>query len=200
MGHPLKQINEIAYSWASYMEKIQSDISSHLLNTEEGCILVDPVLPEEGGIESLLQVAKPEAIVLLNHHHVRDSLKFREELSIPILISEKARGLISFEPDRTFEDGEELPGGFKALSLGIPSPSETAIVGYHTLVIGDSLINVEASRGLSLLPVEFSPGLDHQELKKALQTLLVYFFEAILFGHGTAITEDALDKMVAVVA
>ncbi len=103
--------------------------------------------------------------------------------------------------DRTFNDDDVLPGGFRA--IGIPdhkSPGETALYLEQSrgiVFIGDAVIGRPPGK-LSLLPPDKFK--DIRRAKEGLKALLRHPFESLLLGDGASIPiggRAALERLLA---
>ena len=86
MGFALKKFSDNLSTWATHVEKLQSDIYSHMVTTPEGKVLIDPVTPEDGNFETIVSQGPFDAIILLNEHHIRDAAVFKEKTNAPIYL------------------------------------------------------------------------------------------------------------------
>jgi len=98
--------------------------------------------------------------------------------------------------DKTYKDGELLPGGLWVIHLkDMKSPGESALfldMGKGYLIVGDALIGRQAGQ-LNLLPAE--KFADVNKAKASLTRLLKYNFDAILVGDGTSILAGAKEAV-----
>src|SRR5205823_6361522 len=92
-------------------------------------VLIDPLVPEEAGIEWFSsRPQQPRAVVLSNRHHLRHAPRFREAFGCRILCNRL--GLYEFsegEPVDGFDPGETLPGPLVAHELGGICSDDTAL-------------------------------------------------------------------------
>ncbi|RME82299.1 MAG: hypothetical protein D6785_08015 [Planctomycetota bacterium] len=195
MTELLTPINSIAFSWKVFLPHINSYGFSHLLKTDEGCLLVDPLKGDREIFKEIESIGKPDGIVILNQHHWRDGEEFASYFKAPIFLSNKAPSELQSKANQLIENGKELPGGFQALDIGQPTSSEMALIGWRTLVFGDCLVNIPSMGGVMIIPEQYAPQINRLELKKTLKNLLVYQFETLLFGHGPAVQSGALETL-----
>lgn len=187
----LHQPHPLVYSWWVHSPRLQAPLVSHLLCTEEGKILVDPIAFSSPSFwESLSSKGKLDAVVVLNQHHIRDAYLFAQRLNVPVFLPS---GVSRESGALEYRAQQELPGGFLAIPLAQPTPTEMALVGYQILVVADALVHLEEVGGLSLLPPPFCK--DQGPLKEAVKSLLVYQFDSIFFGHGTPLLEGAYQRL-----
>ena len=182
------------FHWSVVHERYGITIHSSFLR-EEG-VLIDPSVPG-AGLDVFDKVGKPRHVILTNRHHYRHSGRFAERFGVDVRchragLHEFTRG----ERVASFEHGDELPGGIRALAVGVLCPEETA---FHLppaaaggpsrggiLAMGDAVIRDEAS-ALAFVPDEYM-GEDAAEVKRGLRRvfrkLVEQPFETLLLAHG----------------
>ncbi len=191
------------FAWTAYHERIERDVSSYFVGGE-AATLIDPKLPE-GGLEAIEAIGRPQAIVLTNRHHLRDSERLAEAFDCPILCHED--GLHEFSgggPSVTaFRFGEELRPGVEALEVGAITPEETALhidVAGGAMAFADGIIRYGGEIGF--VP-DFLLGDDPEAVKRgvreSVRRLLEHDFDTVLFAHGDPIVgggKAALERFV----
>ena len=196
----MSQISEIlpkVFTWSEFSQEKQLNFNGHYLIRNQESVLIDPSELNTEGFAELRQFISAhssvslKAILLTNVHHDRMSQKLKGLLSIPVLINEKDRELLEFEPDDTFQDGQELFCGLKAIQFSDQkTPGETGF--FHEkdkfLVVGDALIG-RASGKVDLLPAEKYK--DANRAKKGLEILKNLNFNTLLVGDGESILNEA---------
>ena len=131
-------MDEIApgvWHWTALRETIGSQVSSYYLAEER--VAIDPLLPP--GRPDWFQ---PEHVLLTCRHHDRDAW----QLGCPVWVM--AQGAYELEGRgeiRTYEWGDELPGGVVAHEVDALSPDETALysAAHRALAVGDGVIRWE---------------------------------------------------------
>src|SRR5205085_9547260 len=97
-------------------------------------------------------------------------------------------------PDKTFRDGELLPGGIWVIHLGdMKSPGESVLFlerGKGCLIVGDAVIGKPAGQ-LNLLPAD--KFADAAKARDSLKRLLKYQFDMVLVGDGASILTGGKD-------
>jgi glyoxylase-like metal-dependent hydrolase (beta-lactamase superfamily II) len=103
--------------------------------------------------------------------------------------------------DKTFKDGELLPGGIWVVQLPHQkSPGESALFlqqGKGVLLVGDGVIGHPAGTLRLLSPEKYS---SIAQAREGLRRLLKYAFDSLLVGDGTSILTGAkpvLEQMLA---
>ncbi|MEJ2231154.1 MAG: hypothetical protein P8X46_08235, partial [Nitrospirales bacterium] len=94
--------------------------------------------------------------------------------------------------DKTFKDGELLPGGIWVVQLSHQkSPGESALFlqqGKGVLLVGDGVIG-HPPGSLRLLPPERYANV--AQAREGLRRLLKYTFDSLLVGDGASILTEA---------
>ncbi len=187
----MNQLLPDLFAWTAFHERIEREVSSYFV-AGETATLIDPKLPE-GGIEAVGAIGRPQAIVLSNRHHLRDSERLVEAFGCPILCHED--GLHEFAdggPSVTaFRFGDELRPGVRALEVGAITPEETALhidVGGGALAFADAIIRYGGEIGFVPDPLlGDDPEAVKRGVRESVRRLLEHDFETVLFAHGDPI-------------
>lgn len=181
--------------WKKHHPNIGTEVSSYYLVEER--VLIDPMEPEEG-LDALRESGEPEAILLSNRHHYRDTAKFVEAFGCSVHASRP--GMHEFdsgEPVEPFDFGDELPGGVRAYEAGAICPDDTAlhVPARSALSVADGVINYG---GLGFVPEEHL-GDDPESVKRAIResyaALLELDFDNLLVAHGDPVVGGAKDAL-----
>ncbi len=188
----MKQILPRIWQWSWFSEEKQIEFNGHFLETGEHRILVDPPLMSAGDMAQIRHGDPVDYIVLTNRDHQREADVYKKEFNCQLMIPEKDSGEMSVQADKTFKDGELLPGGMWVIQLqDQKSPGESALflqTGKGILLVGDALIGKPAG-SLSLLASE--KYADIAKAREGLRRLLKYNFDSLLVGDGTPILQEA---------
>ena len=192
--------------WATFHEGIGERVHSHL--HVPSATLFDPRVPDEGGVEAVGAVARPERIVLTNRHHLRHARDFVAAFGCEVLCHDA--GLHEFVGGsgpavRGFEFGARLAPGVTALEVAVLTPEETAIrldAGPGALLFADAVIHP----GGGELAFVSDPllGDDPPAIKAGLRRAFARLLDeqdvdALLFAHGEPIPSGgraALERFV----
>jgi hypothetical protein len=174
--------------WTAFRETLGTRVSSYYV--EPAGVLIDPMIPEEGGIEALAALpVGPEQIILTNRRHRRHSSEIASALDIPVRVPAKAMAQFADEPRaRRYEDRDEVAPGITAVVIGKIAPDETVLYLAHergAIAFGDSLTRHAGVLGFfsdELLGAH--PQRKQAGLRDAFRGLLVRDFDALLFAHG----------------
>ncbi len=179
-------------TWSWFSEDKQIEFNGHLLDVGEHRILVDPPPLPAADLAQLTQAGPVDYILLTNRDHEREAATYQHALNTRIYVPEADAPAMSVTPDKTFADGELLPGGIWVIRLsGQKSPGESALFlqqGRGILIVGDALLGKPAG-SVSLLPAE--KYADPAKARDGLRRLLKYQFDALLVGDGTSVMAGA---------
>ena len=151
-------------------------------------VVINPLRLEEPALRELGDVT---AVLLTSSSHVRAAAHYREATGAALWAPAEA-DLGELEPDETFTEGNEVPGGLRVIGLPGPRDGESAFYlkrGEGVMIIGDALMNIGGSGGLQVLPKQHNR--DPARTRQSLRKLLDYNFEAMLFAHGDPIRRGA---------
>ncbi len=160
--------------------------SSHAVETDTGCVLIDPV---RLAAEAFASLPQPAAILLNAKTHQRSAWRYRTELGIEVWLPEDAPEADE-EPDRRFREGDFLPGGLRAVRTPGPErPHYSFLLEREPGVLFCSdLISNEGARDLRFVPAEYHE--DPDETRRSVERLLDLPFTVLCLDHGAPVTED----------
>lgn len=188
----MKQIAPGIQQWSFFSEEKQLDFNGLLLTVNDHCILVDPPPLEPADRALIKNGAQVDYIVLTNRDHAREAEACRRDFKAKVYAPAADAPLMDVSADKTFQDGELLPGGLWVIHLlGMKSPGESALFldrGKGILILGDALIGKPPGH-LSMLSPEKFP--DFAKAKEGLHRLLKYNFDTVLVGDGTSVLTGA---------
>lgn len=184
----LPQISE----WSWFSEEKQMNFNGHLLAVGEHRILVDPPPMNASDLAMTRQGGSPDYIILTNRDHEREAGQFRKEFHCQIMAPELDAKDMGLPIDKTFKDGELLPGGIWVVQLSHQkSPGESALFlqqGKGVLIVGDGLVGHPPGSLRLLSPEKYS---SITQAREGLRRLLKYAFDSLLVGDGTSILTGA---------
>lgn len=166
-------------------------VSSYWL--EQSGVLIDPLLSEQAGIgwfES--RPTPPQAVVLANRHHYRDSERIHEHFGCQVHVPNA--GLHAFT-DRAhvvgYEPGDELPGGLAPFVIGSLSPDEDGLYldSAAAIWVGDTIVRSPTDPESRIGWVTDSLMDDPEQTKDGLlqafsEALDDHRFEHLMLAHG----------------
>ena len=189
----MEEIAPGVWHWTALRESIGSEVSSYYLAGER--VVIDPMLPAERP-----EWFRPEHALLTCRHHDRDAWQLGCEVWV---VAQGAHALAGRGDFRTYEWGDELPGGVHAHEVDALSPDETAlyIPAHRALAVGDGVIRWEADGPLDFVPDRYmdDPERDKAGLRAAYERLLGLDFDRLLLAHGNPIVDGAKERLRALV-
>ena len=188
----MKALLPSIWEWSWFSEEKQINFNGHFLTVGEHRIIVDP--PPMNTIDSrfVQQEGPVDYIIVTNRDHVREAGQLREEFHCTVMAPELDAKEMSISIDKTFKDGELLPGGIWVVQLAHQkSPGESALfleTGKGILIVGDAVIGYPAG-SLRLLPPEKYAEIG--QAREGLRRLLKYNFDSLIVGDGASIVTAA---------
>ncbi len=184
----MKPIAPGIQQWSCFSQDKQLDFNGLLLTVNDHCILVDPPPMEAADRVLVLNAPSVDYILLTNRDHVREAEACRRDFNAKVYAPAADAPLMEIAVDKTYQDGELLPGGIWVIHLAdMKSPGESALFldrGKGYVILGDALIGKPAGR-LNLLPAD--KFADAAKAREGLTRLLKYNFDTVLVGDGTSI-------------
>ncbi|MFZ1745190.1 MAG: hypothetical protein WAU17_04660 [Nitrospirales bacterium] len=189
------------FHWRVAHPDIQIEVDSYYVSCLHPAFLIDPLVPQEG-TDWFRERAAPQHIYLTNRLHDRHCRQFIKNFGVTVWCHEA--GLHEFADGNLavtgFRFGDELPGGVRALKVGILCPEETALLlpsAGGVLFNGDAIINEDGELG-------FVPdtliGDDPSAVKRGLKAAFLQIcqqetFNHLLFAHGDPIIGGGKDTL-----
>jgi glyoxylase-like metal-dependent hydrolase (beta-lactamase superfamily II) len=170
------------WHWSISDERIGGFISAaHAAST----VLIDPLPLAPEAFERLGPVS---AIVLTCGSHQRSSWRLRGELGVPVWAPALSKE-IDEEPDERYGDGDELPGGLRAVfTPGAGTTQHTLLLTSPSVAFVPDLLLRPAGESLAVLPDKWAH--DPQQMRESLRKVLDLDFEVLCLGHGAPVTDD----------
>ena len=197
----MKEILPGIFTWHEFSEEKKLNFNGYLIVSTEGSVLIDPPeITEDDFAELEILVNKNSksplrAILLTNVHHERECDGMRKKFGVPVLINEKDDAGLERKANKTFSDGDTLPGGFRTFKFeNQKSPGESAffLKDRGIMILGDALIGKIPGK-LNMLPHD--KYRDPKLAKRGLNKLLDYEFESLLLGDGESILKNAKEAV-----
>lgn len=179
------------WHWSTPNPKIGGQpVSSYWLASG---VLIDPLTPPGDGLDWFAaQPIPPQAVVLSNRHHYRDSGAIHARFGCPVHVP--AAGLHEFtdgQPVRGYTPGEALPGGLIGHEVGSLSPDDGALAlrSAGALWLADTVVRAPADPDAEIGWVADFLMDDPERTKRGLLVALSRLldevhFEHLLLAHG----------------
>ena len=181
--------------WYAFDPSVKADLFSTAVSTEEGTIVIDPIVLGSSDLSRLHAKAPIAAIIVTSQNHWRASEQLARQFSVPILAHAAAQlenVSAAFVP---VVDGERLESGLEIMAIEGAAPGEITIFSEldgGSLFIGDALINVDPY-GFTFLPPQYCA--DHRAMRRSLRRLANRQVKRIFFAHGLPITTAATSRL-----
>jgi len=184
----LREILPGIYQWSWFSQEKGYDFNGHLVVSGAERAMIDPPPLSEEDRTRLQKLGPIDCIVLTNRDHVREAEAYRTKFKTIVLAPEADAPLMEIKIDRTFKDGDLLPGGIKAIHVPDgKSPGESALFldrGKGILILGDALIGKSPGKLNQMPPEKYK---NPSKAREGIRVLLNYSFDSILVGDGASI-------------
>jgi|tagenome__1003787_1003787.scaffolds.fasta_scaffold20986849_9 hypothetical protein len=154
--------------------------SSHLIDSPGGAVMVDPVRLADS---ELARLPAPAAILLTSKGHQRAAWRYRRELGAPVWLP-AGTPEPDEQPDDRYGDGDELPGGFRAVLTPGPAAVHFCLLrpGDDGILVCADLLMGDPDSGLRFGPFEYHE--DPDATVRSVEGLLELDFDLLLLAHG----------------
>jgi hypothetical protein len=183
------------YHWTAVHPAIGVRVSSYYLVQERVLIdplLPDPLLPDSDGLAWLRAHGPPQHILLTNRLHSRHSAKLVAAFGCAVWCNRAGlHNMAAALNARSFVPGDALPGGARAIKIGVLCPDESALLlpSVRAAAVADGVVRAGAG------PLDFVPdglladdpgevGKIKRGLKAAYRRLAREDFDHLLLAHG----------------
>jgi glyoxylase-like metal-dependent hydrolase (beta-lactamase superfamily II) len=207
------QVVEIAnglWRWTGYHEEWQEDVGSVYVETGDGVVLIDPIVPPEDtdrfwrALDRDVQRAGGRVDVLVTvFWHTRHAATMVERYEARVWAPSRGRSAIERRAGTVtdvFRRGDPLPGGIDALPTARAAEVVFWIPQHRALVPGDVLLG-DKKGGVRMCPESWLPeGKGHAELRASLRPLLELPVERVLVSHGEPVLSGGREALAAALA
>lgn len=190
--------------WTAPHPRIGFEVSSYWL--EPAGVLVDPLIPPEGGLEWFAaRPTAPTAIVLSNRHHTRQSAEFVERFGCSVYaprsgMHEPAVSALAAQP---YVPGDVLPGGLVVHEIGSLCPDDMALFlpAAEAAFFADGVVlggTPDAERRLGFVPdslMDDPPGTKRGLLESLARLLDEAGFRHVLCAHGGPLLDSGREEL-----
>ena len=186
-------MNEIlpgVFHWIARHPRIGAKVSSYFV-AESGTVL-DPMVPQDVGLDWFDGDRVVQALALTNRHHDREAAAFCEHFGLAAVLVPES-GLHEFEDKdldvRGYAPGEEIIPGILAHEVGAICPDDTAleIRSAGALALADGLVHAGGRVRFVQDALMDDPPETKRGLARSLEELLTVDFDTLLFAHGEPI-------------
>jgi glyoxylase-like metal-dependent hydrolase (beta-lactamase superfamily II) len=196
VAESVEEVLRGVWSWSVHDERIDFVSTAHAVTSAEGVVLIDPLPLLDDALAGLGDI---HAICLTAGTHQRSAWRYRRKLEVPVYAPALSR-LIEEEPDERYGDGDELPGGLRAVfTPGAGTTQHTFLLDGDGGVafVPDLFANV-AGQGLAIVGEDEMP--DPAEARRSIRKLLDLPFTVLCLDHGPPVTNDPKTAVSALLA
>ena len=194
------QIDKGLWRWTGYHEEWKEDVGSVFCETEDGVVLVDPLVPskdEERFWRALdrdvRRVGGQVHVLVTVFWHVRSTGAIVDRYPTRVWAPSTSRAAVerrSGVVTDVFRPGEGLPGEIESRHTARRTEVVFWIPQHRALVPGDVLLG-DGAGGVRMCPESWLPEKTGQpELAASLRPLLELPVERILVSHGEPVLDD----------
>ena len=182
------------WRWTAHHEEWNEDVGCTFVNTEDGVVLIDPLVPTEDdarfwkALDRDVKRAKGRVHVFVTvFWHTRSAAAMRERYDARIWAPKSGKAAIARRAGVVtdpFAIGDELPGGIEACRTARAAEVVYWVPEHSALVPGDVLIG-DGKGGAKMCPESWLPdSKTHRDLAASLRPLLDLPVRRILVSHG----------------
>jgi glyoxylase-like metal-dependent hydrolase (beta-lactamase superfamily II) len=199
------------WRWTGYHEEWEENVGCVFLETADGAIVIDPLVPPEdpghflAALDRDVERADGRLHVLVTvFWHARSTAALVERYGAEVWAPGRGRSAVARRAGTVthpFRSQDPLPGGIRAFATARAAEVVYWLPEHAALVPGDVLLGEGAKgggtrkagpRGLRMCPESWLPeGKTHAQLAESLRPLLDLPVERVLVSHGEPVLEDA---------
>ena len=188
------QIGPGLWRWTGWHEEWKQDVGSVYVETPDGVVLIDPIVPPEDterfwkALDADVKRVGGQVHVLVSvFWHTRDAKQMVERYRARVWAPRRGRPAIERRAGvvtDAFAPGDALPGSVQALPTARAAEVVYWIPEHHALVPGDVLLT-DKHGGIRLCPASWLPAsVDQPKLAESLRPLLDLPVQRVLLSHG----------------
>ncbi len=182
------------WRWTGYHEEWKEDVGCVYCATEDGVVLVDPLVPPEDADgfwkaldRDVRRLKVPVHVLVTVFWHTRSAAEMVERYDARLWAPTAGKAAVSRRAgDVTdpFSPDDRIPGGLKAYRTARAAEVVYWIPKHSALVPGDVLLG-DGTGGVRMCPESWLPASKtHPDLAASLRPLLDLPIERILVSHG----------------
>jgi glyoxylase-like metal-dependent hydrolase (beta-lactamase superfamily II) len=182
------------WRWTGYHEEWRQDVGCVYLETPDGVVLVDPLVPPEDTARfwkaldrDVKRAGVPVHVLVTVFWHTRSAEAMVERYGARVWAASGARAAIARRAGVVtdpFRPGDQLPGGIQAWRTAKSAEVVFWVPEHSALVPGDALLG-DGKRGVKMCPESWLQGSKtHRDLAASLRPLLDLPVRRVLVSHG----------------
>lgn len=189
------------WRWTGFHEEWREDVGSVYCETEDGVVLVDPIVPSEDTDRfwraldrDVRKMDAPVHVLVTVFWHTRGAAAMVERYGARVWAPRAGKAAIARRAGAVtnpYAPTDPLPGGLQAFGTARAAEVVYWIPSHGALVPGDVLIG-DGQGGIRLCPESWLPSArKHADLAVSLGPLLDLAVERILVSHGEPVLSGA---------
>ena len=201
------QIAPGLWRWTGWHEEWKEDVGSVYVETRDGVVLIDPIVPPEDterfwrALDGDVERVGGEVHVLVTvFWHTRDAKTMVGRYQARVWAPRRGRPAIERRAGvvtDAFAPGDALPGDLQPLPTARAAEVVYWVPGHGALVPGDVLLT-DKQGGIRLCPASWLPeSVDQRTLAESLRPVLDLPVERVLLSHGAPVLEGAKPALAA---
>ena len=191
------KVEELApglWRWTGYHEEWKQDVGCLSMETSDGLVLIDPLVPPADAGRFLTALDRDVTrlggtvhVLITVYYHARSAGELIQRYGGRLWASSRARAAIARragDPTDVFRPEDDLPGGIRAFPSGRGTEVVYWLPEHRALALGDVILGAKDG-GVRLCPASWLPaGTDLATLRDRLRPLLDLPVERLLVSHG----------------
>jgi hypothetical protein len=195
----VSQIEPGLWRWTGYHEEWKADVGCVFCETEDGIVLVDPLVPPEDAKRfwtaldrDVERLGGRVHVLVTVFWHTRSTADMVDRYGARVWAPTTSRAAVARRAGAVtdvFRPGEHLPGAIEAFRSARRTEVLFWIPQRRALVPGDVLLG-DGAGGVRMCPESWLPAkTGHAELAASLRSLLDLPIQRILVSHGEPVLE-----------
>ena len=177
--------------WTAFHPKWKQEVASLAVDTDDGLVLIDPLLGDE-------PTPEPQHVLISVHWHVRSTADIAERWpGVRVWATHRKGKPLRGHAEVTdvFAPGDTLAGGIEARPTAREAEVCFWLPDQRALVFGDVILGAKDGVGLRLCPKSWLEGKTHDALVDSLRPLLDLPVELVLVAHGEPVLEGGHEAL-----
>jgi glyoxylase-like metal-dependent hydrolase (beta-lactamase superfamily II) len=189
----LDELRPGLWHWTTHHPEWKQDVGSVAYAGPDDLVLIDPLLPADDSLDSLVaRVGKPVSVLVTIFWHTRSADVVAARHSARVLAPSGGKAAVTRRAPTTeaFRPGDPLPGGVEAIATARSSEVVYWIPAHRAVVPGDVLLGAEDG-GVRLCPRGWLPeSTTVERLRTSLLPLLELPVTRVLVSHGEPVLRN----------
>ena len=189
----LHELRPGLWRWTTHHPEWKQDVGSVAYEGPDDLVLIDPLLPADDSLDSLVaRVGKPVSVLVTIFWHTRSADVVAARHGARVLAPSGGKAAVKRRAPTTtaFRPGDPLPGGVEAVATARSSEVVYWIPAHRAVVPGDVLLGADGG-GVRLCPRSWLPeSTTVERLRTSLLPLLELPVTRVLVSHGEPVLRN----------